>query len=171
MYDPVTFTLADYDTGGPAAVAAGAQYWRVDGDITGSYIENLGDGLYYATGDIVFNSSGVDLDVTLVAEGRVTISGSGQQLRPFLDGLLIFAAQPYSGIDQCDKFVVSLGGSDQNWFGLIYGPSGLIEMSGSTNATLTGSLIGYSVRLNGSSITIIADPDLFPAEPIMKLIQ
>ncbi len=165
------FVLAAYDTGGSAAVAAGAQYWRVDGDIDGSYIENLGDGLYYATGDILLNSSDVDLDVTLVAEGRVTISGSGQQLRPFLNGLLIFAAQPYSGIDQCDKFVVSLGGSDQNWFGLIYGPNGLIEMSGSTNATLTGSLIGYSVRLNGSSITIVADPDLFPAEPIMKLIQ
>ena len=64
-----------------------------------------------------------------------------------------------------------MAGSNQNWFGIIYGPSGLIEMSGSTNATLTGSLIGYSVRLNGSNVTIVADPDLFPADPIVKLIQ
>ena len=69
---------------------------------------------------------------------------------------------PYSGIDQCDKFVVAMSGSNNAWTGIIYAPHGLIEFSGSTNTALSGSLLGYSVRINGSDVTIIADPDLFP---------
>ncbi len=64
---------------------------------------------------------------------------------------------------------VLLDGSNQDWSGIIYGPNGLIELSGSSNTALTGSLIGYSVRLNGSDLTIIADPSLFPGDPFVAL--
>ncbi len=164
----VSFDLARYDTGGEAAVAAGGQYYRLNGDIDGAFIEARGDGLYFATGDIKLDKT-VDLDVTLVARGVVEISGSDQELNPFIDNLLIFGAEPYTGIDRCDKFVVSLSGSTQNWSGLIYGPNGLIEMNGSSNTALTGSLIGYAVRLNGSELTIIADPTLFEGESFVRL--
>ena len=98
------------------------------------------------------------------------ISASNQVLTPRWENLLVFAGQPYSGVDQCDKFVVSMSGSDQNWTGIIYGPNGLIEMSGSTNTTFTGSLIGFSVRLNGSEMEIIANPDFFSGgEPFVRL--
>lgn len=167
---PVTFNLGDYQPGGSSAIAAGSNYFYVNGDIDGSFIESNGNGLYYATGKIDMDKT-VNLDVTLVAEDELKISGSSMTLDPYLDGLLAYGANVYSGIDQCDKFVVSMGGSNQNWTGIIYGPHGLVEMNGSSNTALTGSLVGYSVRLNGSNLTIIADPSLFPGDPFVALVE
>ena len=90
---------------------------------------------------------------------------------PVDNALLAFGNEPYGGIDQCDKFVVSMGGSTQSWQGVIYGPNGLIEMNGSSNTTFTGSLIGFSVRLNGSDITIIADPSIAQGQPFVRLAE
>ena len=109
--------------------------------------------------------------MTLVAEDELTISGSNMELEPYVDNLLVYGARVYSGIDQCDKFVVSMGGSNQEWTGIIYGPNGLVEMNGSSNTTLTGSLLGYSVRLNGSNLTIIADPSFFTGDPFVALVE
>ncbi len=166
---PITFDLVDYQPGGRAALAAGSDYFYVNGDIDGDYIHSHGDGLYYATGKIDVGRSGLNRDVTLVAEDELKLAGSNQHLDPYIDGLLAYGANVYSGIDRCDKFVVSAGGSNQDWSGIIYGPNGLVEMNGSSNTALTGSLIGYSVRLNGSDLTIIADPSLFPGDPFVAL--
>ena len=169
---PVTFSLVDYAPGGSAATiaATASEYYYVGGDIDGDYILANGDGLYYATGNINLDKT-VTAAVTLVAEGFIEVSGSNQILTHYIDGLLAYGAQPYTGIDQCDKFVVSMGGSDNDWTGIIYGPEGLIEMNGSSSTTLTGSLIGFSVRLDGSSLTIIADPDLVPGAPYVRLTE
>ena len=154
---PLTLDLADYDTNGSAMLVADAagEYYRVNGDIDGSYIESRGDGLYYATGNIKLDKD-LDADVTLVAEGEVEVSGSTQVLDPYINGVLIFADQTYTGIDQCDKFAVKMSGSSNAWTGLIYAPKALIEMSGSSNTSVTGSLLGYSVRVNGSDVHIEA---------------
>lgn len=127
-----------------------------DADITAS-------GLYFTTGNIDLVNSSLDMDLTLVARGSVKISGSDSILDPFVDGVLAAGAAPLTGDEKCDKFQVALSGSSNAWTGIIYAPGGLIEWSGSDNVALTGSLIGYSVRLNGSGIHINSDPGLFPA--------
>jgi hypothetical protein len=167
---PVSFGLADYDTGGAAAqtAAAAGQYYRVDGDIDGTFIQSNGDGLYYATGDITLDVT-VDLDVTLVAEGVIEVSASNSILDPYIDNLLLYGANPYTGIERCDKFVVSIGGSSSAWSGIIYGPHGLVELNGSSTTTFTGSIISYAVRFNGSDLTVIFDPSLFPGDPDLRL--
>ena len=167
---PVEFELADYQPGSAAAISAGARYYYRNGDIDGSYIESRGDGLYYATGEIKLDKD-LDADVTLVAEGFIEVSGSNQTLNPFVDGLLAFGGIQYTGIDRCDKFAVNMGGSTNDWNGIIYGPHGMIEMNGSSNTAVTGSLIGWSVRLNGSDLEISADPDLFPGDFEVKLLS
>jgi hypothetical protein len=67
----------------------------------------------------------------------------------------------YTGDEACDKFVVAVSGSSVTWNGILWGPRGLIEMSGSTNTAVNGALIGHAVRLNGSNITINYDSSLF----------
>ena len=86
-------------------------------------------------------------------------------------GVLAIGAVPFSGIDQCDKFVVAMSGSNNDWSGLIYAPHGLIEFDGSSNSALSGSLLGYTVRLNGSNVTIIADPSLWPPGGVPQLLE
>ncbi|MDJ0959615.1 MAG: pilus assembly protein TadG-related protein [Acidimicrobiia bacterium] len=167
---PLEFELDDYRPGSGNAVAAGPDYFYVDGDIDGSFVESQGDGLYYSTGDIKLDKE-ITATVTLVAEGVIEVSASDQDLEPYVDGLLAFAAEPYTGIDRCDKFVVNMGGSSNSWSGVIYGPKGLIEMNGSSNTTLTGSLIGYSLRLNGSELTIRSDGAHAPTQYDVKLLK
>ena len=176
---PVDFVSSEWDNvgvDGPVANAAkvAGRYWRVNRDIDGSFILSRGDGVYYATGNIKLDTT-VTADVTLVAEGFIEFSGSNQVLEPWrgpgaaANNLLAFGNQPYSGTDSCDKFVVSMGGSTQSWEGIIYGPNGLVEMNGSSGTTFTGSLVGFAVRLNGSDITMIAEPDFFSGEPFVRL--
>ncbi|MDJ0663116.1 MAG: pilus assembly protein TadG-related protein [Acidimicrobiia bacterium] len=167
---PVNFELADYQPGSSNATAAGSEYYYRNGDIDGSYIESRGDGLYYAKGNIKLDKT-ITADVTLVAEGFIEFSASDQELNPYVDGLLAFGAQPYSGVEQCDKFVVNMGGSSNEWTGIIYGPNGLIEFNGSDNTTVTGSLIGYSVRLNGSNITIDSGGSGLPPDFKVQLLR
>ena len=64
-----------------------------------------------------------------------------------------------------------MSGSTNSWEGVIYAPDGMIEMSGSSNTTLTGSLIGYTVKANGSDLRIQADPDLFPGDPVTRITE
>ncbi len=167
---PIEFKLEDYRPGSDHATMAGSDYFYVDGDIDGSFVENRGDGLYYATGDLKLDKE-ITAKVTLVAEGVIEVSASNQNLEPYVDGLLAFGAEPYSGIDRCDKFVVNMGGSSNSWSGVVYGPNGLIEMNGSSNTTLTGSLIGYSLRLNGSELTIKSDGSNAPTQYEVQLLR
>jgi hypothetical protein len=130
------------------------------GDITDADITE--SGLYFTEGNIDLGNSDLNMDLTLVARGSVKISGSNSILDPYIDNVLAAGAAPLFGDEQCDKFQVALSGGSNAWTGIIFAPGGLIEWSGSDNVALTGSLLGYSVRLNGSGITIIADPTLFP---------
>lgn len=161
---PDWLDVNDYAPGGTAAAWAAGQgkYFSFTRKVTSDDITS--DGLYYTTDEIDLVDGNIDWDITMVARGSIKVSGSNQTLDPFVDGVLAFGAIPYGGIDQCDKFVVAMSGSANEWTGLIYAPYGLIEFSGSDNSALTGALLGYAVRINGSNQTIIADPSLFPYE-------
>ena len=159
---PVLFQLSDYEPGSAKALAAGSDYHYIDGDLKGDDVISMGDGLYYVTGNVDMDKT-LTATITIVAEGEIKFAGSNQVLTPYVDHLLAFSGFVYTGVDSCDKFVVTMSGSSQSWSGIIYGPHGLIEFPGSSNTTLNGSLIGYAVRLNGSNLTIQSDPSFFDA--------
>lgn len=169
---PLQLELRDYSPGSANATAAAAlgNYFYVEGNIDGAYVEANGEGLYYATGNIKLDKE-VTLAVTFVAEGVVEFAASNQTITPYVDGLLAFGGHPYGGIESCDKFVVSMSGSSSNWSGIVFGPNGLIEFAGSSNSTFTGSMVAHTVRLNGSDVTIKSDPDLIPPSYSPKLIE
>lgn len=138
----------------------------------GTGIWELKDGLYYTTMDIDLGFGNVTGEnITFVAGGTINISGSDQVLKPFkpfVDNLLAFSfAFPDN---QCSDMVVKFNGSGfTDWQGTIFAPYAGIDMSGSDNTSFSGSIIGYVIKLGGSSLTVHAPPD--PNPPVVSLIE
>ncbi len=164
---PITFDRGYYRD---LALAGGPNRFYVSGEIDASYIQSHGDGLYYATGIIKMDASDITAAVTLVSEETIEFSGSNQRLTAYMDDLLAFGGIDYTGIDRCDKFGVSMNGSNNEWTGIVYAPKSLIEMNGSDNGTIfRGALIGWSVRLNGQDILIVGDFASIPGPPAIAI--
>ena len=175
---PISYDIAHYRPGGAAATAAAAvgEYFDFTGSpITGTEVQANGDGLYYTDDKIDIGDSNLTYTLTLVSEyddDGIKISGSNQDLDPYVDGLLAFSTMNHAdNDDKCSKFSVAMSGSSNAWSGIVYAPDGMIEMSGSSNSTLSGSLIGYTVRVNGSNVNIQADPSLYPGDPVTRITQ
>ena len=150
---PVDFDRNHYET---LAQNSDPNHHYVNGDIDADYIIARGDGLYYATGKLKLDKT-VNLSVTLVAEDEIDMSGSNQTLTPYMDDLLALGGVSYSGSDRCDKPGVKIAGSDNDWQGIIYAAESMVEISGSNNTTIEGSIVAWSVKLNGSGVTLSAD--------------
>ena len=131
-------------------LAADGSWW--DGGSKSS--KRLRAGKYCApSGAIKLAESGVTVigymgrsGVTFVAD-KVDVSGSDYELTPYDRRVIAFANS-----DQPDA--LKFGGSTGAYTGLLYAPSGTVEMSESTNSTLLGGIIADRVRINGSSLTI-----------------
>ncbi|HUG94837.1 MAG TPA: hypothetical protein VMK30_01700, partial [Pleomorphomonadaceae bacterium] len=178
---------ADWDpsavTGGGVAPPAAGSFLRpyydlalANGTLFSSKVTSIGgDGVYYTTHadgmDIGSVAPGVHTVVLVAPNGPIKISASSTTLSPFNDvtlpreNILILSNMQKPSANQnekkCDEYTISMSGSGSDWNGIIWAPGGLIEMSGSTNTTLSGTLIGWAVRLNGSNLTIAYNEDLF----------
>jgi uncharacterized repeat protein (TIGR01451 family) len=146
---PVTFAIADYRPGGAAANAAlsAGQYHVIEGNLEVHEPDARLNGLYYVTGDIKLESEHVQGTVTLVAEGKIEVKGSAQALTAYMDGLLLFA-NTRKGHDG-----IKIGGQQSVLQGILYGPNGRIELSGSTNQ-FDGLLLGDTIELEGNELAI-----------------
>jgi Flp pilus assembly protein TadG len=122
------------------------------------------NGVYYTTA-----SDGVDVgsiatsvtNVTIIApNGPIKISHSGSIVSAFDDpslprpGILMLSTAPKPADKNCEEYTISLSGSSVAWNGVIWAPTGQIEMNGSSNVASNGALVGWSVKLNGSNIVI-----------------
>jgi subtilisin family serine protease len=154
---PFTYNIADYRPGGAAALAAQVtgNYTVIDGTLDVSD-NSLLDGLYYVTGDAKLSTSNLSGTYTIVAEGMIDVSGSQQNLRPFSNGLLLFANKQEPG-----GAVIKLAGSNSALHGVIYSPGGMIELSGSAYQ-LRGVLLADSLKLSGSHMQISFDSSYCP---------
>ncbi len=129
-----------------AAQAAG-RYTVVNGDFEVSEPTTL-NGLYYVTGNAELSASDVRGTFTIVAAGRIEVSGSQHDVRPYADGLIFFA-----NAQTGDAEVIKLAGSNSTLRGVIYGPRGKITLFGSTN-TISGTVLGDTLELSGSKLQI-----------------
>ncbi len=177
---PVIFNMEDYQSGGAKAVEAlanGEYYNAGNTKIDAGWLTSNGylvggklkDGIYYTTDDIDISTSSLTGDaVSFVSRKQITFSGSSHTLRPyqFDDGTYgPLAFTDYEGPNKCNTFVIKMSGSSSNWWGVMYAPNGLVEMSGSDNSAAHGAIIANTVKLNGSNIFIEYDPDYFPPTP------
>lgn len=146
---PVSYDIAAYRPGGAQATAAQAAglYTQVTGDLDVSEPRAL-SGLYYVTGDAKLSASNITGAFTVVAEGAIDVSGSQIRATPYAGGLLLFSAKREAGAS-----VIKLAGSDSDMGGIIYGPGGTAELSGS-NSRIAGVVLGLALKLNGSNLRI-----------------
>ena len=188
---PVDYEMADYAPGGSMAAAAAAlgQYynagnnkidmgWLDSQGLWNPATDTMASGLYYTTDEIKLSASHLNGTVTLVSDGdTIDLSGSSHTLQPYDDtGLLAFTdhiKNPSKDKDHptnCNSAGIKFAGSSHDCAGIIYAPNSLIEMSGSSNTTVNGSIIGNTVKLSGSSLAITADSDLGSGgEPLIGL--
>ena len=64
-----------------------------------------------------------------------------------------------------------MSGGTNHWKGFIYAPDSAIIMDGSSNSTLVGSLIGWAIKVSGSTLNNTADPSFFPGPPVLRLVE
>jgi hypothetical protein len=115
--------------------------------------------------------------VTLVSEKAVLISGSNMVLTPFMpDNLLAFSSwdvaigQP-DLLKRCDEAGVKMSGGTNSWSGFIYAPTSQADLSGSSGSTLHGSIIAWSVKVSGSSVSNTADVTPVPGPKVLELLE
>jgi hypothetical protein len=139
------WTISDFAPGGRYSALPG--YVAHSDSITLSN-GNLSPGIHYVAGDVTISSpSPVLTGVTIVATGRITISGS-TTMSPALIGLPTLLA----GGGSCWSTAIQLSGSHVTWTGTIAAPGGGIQISSSE--VKGGRLVGGNVQLSGSSITL-----------------
>lgn len=183
---PVTFDYLEYRPGGSRAnqaIADGQYYnagsnkidmgWLQSNAGYNSVTKRLRPGLYVTTGDIDLSDSGLWVGlpsgtqgpgVTFVAGGQIKISGSNHVLTPWdPERLLAFSnyrkASPLSDASNCDSGAIDMSGSTNAWSGYVYAPRGSAKFAGSSNTTLSGSVIAYALEVSGSTMGFTAIKD------------
>jgi hypothetical protein len=150
------------------AQAAGMYYTYADNH-TGNAPELIpADGLHVSFDPDGFSipanfPDDVDLTVTLVAYGPIQFQAD-TTLWPYIDGMLLFSTYGDRGCPS-NLTAITLSGNRFDWYGLVYAPNGHIDMSASANSSLYGLIVGWTINLSGSEITIIYDPEYDPPPP------
>lgn len=177
---PLTLDISEFRPGGPRQLADPSHYFNsppsigIDNNWMTSNGHATGDnanivithsGIYYSpkTGNNAIVLKGVStapgVTVTFVSEGQIAIIGDGD-----ITGYAPVSAGAYSPLvlfsnadvpPSCSTNAIQFSGSSLIWTGLIYAPNGEVQMSASsTDATVNGSIIGYSVNISGSDFQI-----------------
>jgi hypothetical protein len=87
------------------------------------------------------------------------------------EGVLMLSNMTKPEDKRCEEYTISTSGSDVNWNGIMWAPTGQIEMNGSTNVAVNGALVGWSVKLNGSNLEIRYDSTLFESDPSVFILK
>jgi hypothetical protein len=177
---PLDLDIAEFRPGGTRQAADPGHYfnsapsttidndWMVArGHATGnnSNIVITQSGIYYSpkTGNDAIELKGVStapgVTVTFVSEGEMHVIGEADitGYAPVTEGayspLILFSNAEPPG--SCSTNAIQFSGSSMTWTGLIYAPHGEVQMSSSsTDATINGSIIAYSVNISGSNFQI-----------------
>ncbi len=103
--------------------------------------------LYMVEGDVRFNGSGHVLEnVTIVAKGSITFNGACQKVTPYQNNIALMSLATGTAI--------TYNGSHQTAEATLFAPNGEIRYNGSNAEIHNGSVIGYTIRINGSGFTI-----------------
>ncbi len=139
------WTIGDFAPGGRYSTSAG--YVSHHDSIVIS-TGGLTPGIHYVAGDVTISQSAPALTgVTIVATGRITISGSST-MSPAASGLPTLL----SGAGSYWTNAIQISGSNVTWTGVIAAPGGGIQISSSSISG--GRLVAGNVQLSGSNITL-----------------
>jgi Flp pilus assembly protein TadG len=169
---PLTFDIAAYRPGGTFSTAP-LVYVSTTSKIDDGWLssngylvgKNLKTGIYYSTQNIELGTSELTGQATFVSETLVKIGGGGTKLTPYHQNVLAFSNRSAS----CGNAGIELSGSSANWRGILYAPTSLAVVAGSSNSQYQGSILAKEVRLSGSNLTITWDGSGPPSVPFAGL--
>ena len=121
-------------------------FYRDQAKASGTYFPGNADvskvsGLVFAEGDIRQSGADIQATVTFVsANGSIFLDGDNNNLRPAVDGVLMFAATGDADAT----------GAKSNYDGGIYMPAGSFSRTGTESANVTGPIVAKSISITGS---------------------
>ncbi len=156
---PISWDLADFAPGGHIALAAEADdaYYYHESWPYGGAGAVVPEGLHYVTGSVSMQGSSITRpNVTIVATGDISLSGSDVEYTPYITELapLVF----FSGYQGNNKGI-NLSGSNVRIRGVSYAPEGEISLTGS-GGEINGAFIGGVIKVAGSGAQIGLEPIL-----------
>ena len=151
--------VCDIEVDGDIDLKSDDAYWNDP-----SIRTQLKTGTYCATGKLQLSGSDITGYATLVAKGELQVSGSDFDLHP--DPTIAAASDPQDDTRGILLFsyanspsAMDISGSGGEWEGIIHAPRGTAKMQGSSNLTVTGSIIAEKVQVSGSDFTMQASVD------------
>lgn len=187
---PVEYPIEDYRPGGRAALEASSNpnlvyavytcknandmmdmSWLKDNGYWNDATHTLKNGLYYSPCGIKINDNNLNGKVTLVAEDVIDISGSEHHIAPFIDGLLLYSNMHLSGGNKCTVPAIKMAGSTHDWTGMVFAPSGNVQMAASSNTALEGCIVAYTIDVPGSEFFINCEPGETEEEPEISILN
>jgi len=146
---PVSWLLSDYAPGGPVARRLGAAYVNDSARCTPSGWQPtapLSEGVHYVPCDVRIRDGVLDgRKVTLVATGGIDIVTTDDTMTSYDDSVQFISG---SG----SAHAVKIAGSGTSVEGVVFAPSGGIDVSGSTH-TFGCGLLGQNVSISGTGNT------------------
>jgi hypothetical protein len=168
------FDIEDFAPGGEEALEAAARgeyHYMGAGTIKNATLEHDGllvdgllePGLYFAENDFALSGSITAVDVTLVARGDISFSGSNHHFVHYEPQLLFFANGP--GAPSCNHNAIKTSSSMNTWYGFIYAPNGAVQMSHADNSALYGIILAHTIDISGSDFQFNYDVTVDPLRP------
>jgi hypothetical protein len=160
--------------GSARATALGSKYHDMGNAVVTSFdVQTRGEGVYYTT-DSVNLSSGLPLaNVTFVIDRAVGepvffANGNNIAISHYVDPVnnpnevqvITNAKGGLAASDACDKAVVHINGNDFRYEGAIYAPNGRVHLNGDDHQSADGSIIAYTLKINGNDAGVANDVDL-----------
>ena len=154
-FDPCTFTFVQGNVNLKSQGAIWADPARTQ----------LLPGVYCFNGRMNLIGDDITGNVTFVAGGNVTISGSDHVLTAYHEsGILVYS-------DSSSPQAINASGSGGDWTGTLYAPNGHLSVSGQSSHTINGSLIGNTVAVTGNGLTVTASAGSTNSNPVVRLIR
>jgi RHS repeat-associated protein/uncharacterized repeat protein (TIGR01451 family) len=165
---PVSFRAADYAPGGSGTAALSADSYFDESSkcssptstfaISGANRE-LAPGVYYVPCNVSVSGTNLRGQVTIAATGKVSVSGSGHNLRSYADGLLFLSGAAGNNI-------LELSGSGSTYSGTAFAGRGEVHISGS-GLTYNGGIFADRIKLSGSGLQLSSgDSDPRPSTAV-----
>ncbi|HUF53309.1 MAG TPA: pilus assembly protein TadG-related protein [Dehalococcoidia bacterium] len=139
-------------------------YLWVNDDPDGGVLRD--DQVICSSSDLQLSGQGISGRVTLVAGDELKVSGSDFNLTGYWNGVLFYSSASHDS-------AIDISGSGGDWTGIIHAPHGKVKFQGSSNLSVTGSIIADSMVLSGSDWSISADSSSSspPQPPLIYLVE
>ena len=111
--------------------------------------KQLKPGVYCSTRKLTLSGSDVTGNVTLVAQGDLTVSGSNFTLTAYWNNILLFTESSSSS-------ALDASGSGGSWTGIMLAEYGNAKVQGSSNLTISGSVMANTISVSGSDFNLTA---------------